>query len=192
MDNIKELLKIVSNNFKRLECKADAINEIAQIWIDALKFGNKIIFCGNGGSATDAQHLASELLGRYKYDREPLSALALTLNTSTLTAISNDYGYDYVFSRQLKGIGKNGDVLVGISTSGNSQNIIEAVNVAKNMGIKTVAFTGASGGELIKIADLTLNVPSEITNNIQEMHIASGHIICGIVEEFFYNNSRNS
>ena len=115
-----------------------------------------------------------------------MPAISLTTDTSSLTAISNDYGYEYVFSRQLEGIGNKGDILVGISTSGNSKNIIEALKTANNIGIKTIAFTGNSGGEIIKIADITLNVPSDITNNIQEMHIASGHIICGLVEKHFF------
>lgn len=182
----KELIKQVSKNFIKLEDKSDIIDKIAEIWIEALKNGNKIIFCGNGGSAADSQHLAAELMGRYKIDRCPMPALSLTVDTSALTAIGNDYGYDKVFSRPLKGIGCKGDVLVGISTSGNSKNILDAYLVAKEMGIKTVAFTGASGGEMIKLADITLNVPSDTTNNIQEMHIASGHIICGIVEDYFW------
>lgn len=182
----KELIKQVSENFIKLEDKSDIIDKIAEIWIEALKNGNKIIFCGNGGSAADSQHLAAELMGRYKIDRCPMPALSLTVDTSALTAIGNDYGYDKVFSRPLKGIGCKGDVLVGISTSGNSKNILDAYLVAKEIGIKTVAFTGASGGEMIKLADITLNVPSDTTNNIQEMHIASGHIICGIVEDYFW------
>ena len=185
-NEIKSALEQISRNFLALEEKADVIEKIANIWIEALKCGNKIIFCGNGGSAADSQHLAAELMGRYKIDRKPMPAISLTTDTSALTAIGNDYGYENVFSRPLKGIGNKGDVLVGISTSGNSKNILEAFKTAKDMGIKTVAFTGKSGGEMIKEADITLNVPSDITNNIQEMHIASGHIICGIVEQHFF------
>ena len=182
----KEQIKQISDNFIKLEEKADIIDKIANLWIDALKNGNKVIFCGNGGSAADSQHLSAELMGRYKIDRNPMPSLSLTTDTSALTAIGNDYGYENVFSRPLKGIGNKGDVLVGISTSGNSKNILEASKVAKEKGIKTVAFTGEKGGEMIKAADITLNVPSNITNNIQEMHIASGHIICGIVENHFF------
>ena len=185
-NEIRTGLKLISDNFLALEGKAGVIEKIAYSWIEALKDGNKIMFCGNGGSAADSQHLAAELMGKYKMDRNPLPVISLTTDTSSITAIGNDYGYEYVFSRQLKGIGAKGDVLVGISTSGNSKNILEAFKTAKEMGIKTVAFTGKSGGELIKEADLTLNVPSDITNNIQEMHIASGHIICGLVEQYFF------
>ena len=183
---IKNSLEQISKNFIALEEKSDVIEKIANLWIEALKRGNKVIFCGNGGSAADSQHLAAELMGRYKIDRAPMPALSLTTDTSALTAIGNDYGYKNVFSRPLKGIGNKGDVLVGISTSGNSENILDAYKVAQEKGISTVAFTGNSGGEMIKVADITLNVPSNITNNIQEMHIASGHIICGIVENYFY------
>lgn len=188
-NEIKAALKQISDNFLALEAKSSIIEKIADLWIEALKKGNKIIFCGNGGSAADSQHLAAELMGRYKLDRNPMPALSLTTDTSALTAIGNDYGYDKVFSRQLRGIGQKGDVLVGISTSGNSKNILDAFKIAKEMNIKTVAFTGSAGGEMIKQADITLNVPSDITNNIQEMHIASGHIICGIVESYFWSKA---
>ena len=183
---VKNALQTISENFIKLQEQADTIQAIADMWIEALKTGNKIIFCGNGGSAADSQHLSAELMGRYKIDRHPMPAMSLTTDTSALTAIGNDYGYENVFSRPLKGIGNKGDVLVGISTSGNSKNILEAYKVAKEKGIKTVAFTGSKGGEMINAADVTLNVPSDITNNIQEMHIASGHIICGIVEDYFF------
>lgn len=183
---IKDVLLEIANNFEKLTHQADTIEQIANVWIEALKNGNKVIFCGNGGSAADSQHLAAELMGRYKFDRLPMPAMSLTVDTSALTAIGNDYGYDKVFSRQLKGIGKSGDALVGISTSGNSRNIIDAYRVAKEKGITTIAFTGQKGGEMKKIADICLNVPSETTNNIQEMHIACGHIICGIVENHFF------
>lgn len=179
----------IANNFTKLKQKSSTVEQIAQIWINALANGNKVIFCGNGGSAADSQHLAAELMGRYKFDRAPMPAMSLTVDTSALTAIGNDYGYDKIFSRQLKGIGNAGDVLVGISTSGNSKNIIDAFSVAKEKGIKTVAFTGETGGEMLKSADICLNVPSNITNNIQEMHIACGHLICGIVESHFFANN---
>ena len=172
----------ISENFIRIKTLAPVVSEIAQVWIEALQNGNKVIFCGNGGSAADSQHLSAELMGRYKFDRDPLSALSLTTDTSALTAIGNDYGYENVFSRPLKGIGKKGDVLVGISTSGNSRNVLEAFKTAKAMGIRTVAFTGRGGGKMKEDADICLNVPAAATNSIQEMHIACGHIICGIVE----------
>ncbi len=176
----------ISSNFIKLKQQKNTIEEIANQWISAISKGNKIIFCGNGGSAADSQHLSAELMGRYKFDRNPMPSISLTTDTSALTAIGNDYGYDKIFSRQLRGIGNNGDVIVGISTSGNSKNIIDAFKIAKEKGIKTVAFTGNAGGAMMEIADITLNVPSDVTNNIQEMHIASGHLICGIVEEHFF------
>lgn len=188
VDNIKSIFEQISQNFVKLQDKALVIEEISKVWIDALKQGKKVIFCGNGGSASDSQHLAAELMGRYKIDRSPMPAMSLTVDTSALTAIGNDYGYDKVFSRQLKGIGNEGDVLVGISTSGNSKNVIDAFNVAKEKGIKTIAFTGETGGQMKDMADICLNVPSTATNHIQEMHIACGHLICGIVENHFFGS----
>lgn len=187
-DMIVTAFENIANNFIKLGQKSSTVEQIAQLWIETLANGNKVIFCGNGGSAADSQHLAAELMGRYKFDRAPMPAMSLTVDTSALTAIGNDYGYDKVFSRQLRGIGNKGDVLVGISTSGNSKNIMNAFAVAKEKGIRTVAFTGESGGEMLKAADICLNVPSSITNNIQEMHIACGHLICGIVESHFFAN----
>ncbi len=186
INTIKTDLAQISQNFIALQEKASTIAEIANLWIEALAKGNKVIFCGNGGSAADSQHLAAELMGRYKIDRNPMPAMSLTVDTSALTAIGNDYGYENVFARQLKGIAKEGDVLVGISTSGNSKNIVEAFKTAKQLGVKTVAFTGEGGGLMKEEATVCLNVPSKITNNIQEMHIASGHIICGLVESHFF------
>jgi D-sedoheptulose 7-phosphate isomerase len=182
---ITESIGQIIDNFEKLKGKSEVIEKIANIWIKALSNGNKIIFCGNGGSAADSQHLSAELMGRYKVDRDPLPSISLTTDTSALTAIGNDYGYEKVFSRPLKGMGNCGDVLVGISTSGNSKNILDAFIVAKQKRIISIAFTGESGGEMKKFADITINVPSTITNNIQEMHIAVGHIICGGVEEYF-------
>jgi len=188
---IENAFDVISNNFIMLKNQhAKTIVKIADAWIKALANGNKVIFCGNGGSAADSQHLAAELMGRYKIDRNPMPALSLTTDTSALTAIGNDYGYEHVFSRPLRGIGVSGDVLVGISTSGNSKNIINAFGIAKEKGITTVAFTGAKGGSMKNIADIALNVPSDITNNIQEMHIACGHMICGIVENHFFGKSK--
>lgn len=186
MKEIEKELGQIAENFTRLIDRAAVIKQIAEAWIEALSVGNKVIFCGNGGSAADSQHLAAELMGRYKIDRAPLPALALTVDTSALTAIGNDYGYDKVFSRQLRGIGVEGDVLVGISSSGNSKNILDAFDVAKQLGIRSIAFTGESGGAMKARADLCLAVPSSVTNNIQEMHIACGHLICGLVEKHFY------
>ena len=148
-----------------------------------LAAGGKILVCGNGGSAADAQHMTGELLGRFLMERPSLPAVALTVDTSTLTAIGNDYGYDHIFSRLLAASGKEGDVLVGISTSGNSRNIIEAYKVCKEKGIKIISLTGASGGLMKDFGGILLNVPSTDTPRIQESHIMIGHIICELVEK---------
>lgn len=182
---ISSNIDIIIENFKELKKQSSTIEKIANTWIEAIKEGKKVIFCGNGGSAADSQHLAAELMGKYKLDRNPLPAISLTCNISSLTAIGNDYGHEYIFSRPLNGIGQKGDILVGISTSGNSQNIIEAFRTAKTKGITTIAFTGSSGGKMVNEADISLCVPSNTTNNIQEMHIAVGHMICEIVENYF-------
>ena len=159
-----------------------SIQEVAQVMIDALREGKRILWCGNGGSAADAQHLAAELSGRFYYDRPPLNSEAMHCNTSYLTAVANDYGYDLIYSRMIDGACHPGDVLVGISTSGNSKNICNAFRKAKELGVITVAMTGASGGEMKEMADYLLNVPSTDTQRIQESHIMLGHIICEIVE----------
>ncbi len=161
----------------------DEIRRAAEAWIEALRAGRKVIFCGNGGSAADAQHLAAELMGRFLFDRNPLPALSLTVDTSALTAIGNDYGYEKVFSRQLRGIGQSGDVLLGMSTSGNSANVVDAFGVAREMGIRTIGLTGQSGGRMAELSDILIAVPHGRTNHIQEAHIAIGHVICAIVEE---------
>ena len=149
----------------------------------SFKNGNRVYFCGNGGSAADAQHLAAEFSGRFYTDRKALPAEALHCNTSYLTAVANDYGYDVVFSRMIDGIGQAGDVLIGLSTSGNSGNIIKAFDVAKEKQMITVAFTGETGGKMKDMADHLINVPSKDTPRIQESHIMIGHIICQLVEE---------
>ena len=173
----------MQENFRKLEDQVPLVAEIADRMAQALKAGNKVMFCGNGGSAADSQHLAAELMGRYMRDRRPLPALSLTVDTSALTAIGNDYGYAEVFARQLRGIGAHGDVLVGLSTSGNSENVLRAVAAAKEIGITTIGFTGQSGGKLAAMADICIAVPSEKTNEIQEMHIAIGHLVCGLIED---------
>lgn len=158
------------------------IEKAAEIMIESLRQGGKIHFCGNGGSAADAQHLAAELSGRFYFDRPPLNAEALHCNTSYLTAVGNDYGYDLIFSRLLEGTAKKGDVIVGISTSGNSKNILKAFEVAKEMGVRIIAMTGETGGAMKEYADILLNVPSKDTPRIQESHIMIGHIMCELVE----------
>lgn len=161
----------------------DRIALIVSQMVKTLKNGGKIHFCGNGGSAADAQHLAAELSGRFYFDREPLNAEALHCNTSYLTAVANDYGYDEVYARLLKGTARNGDLLVALSTSGNSANILKTCKVAREMGVFVVGMTGVSGGDLKKYSDILLNVPSSDTPRIQEAHIMLGHILCEHVEK---------
>ena len=165
------------------EALLNKIEEVAQMCVNLYKGDKKTILAGNGGSAADAQHIAAELVGRYGFDRPSIPSLALTTDTSNLTAIGNDYGYDQVFSRQLEGMGQAGDIFIGISTSGNSVNIIKAFESAKKKGITTVALTGRDGGEMAKMADVALVVPSNSTPRIQESHILIGHIICDIIEK---------
>ena len=159
------------------------IVQVALRMVDSLRSGGKIFFFGNGGSAADAQHLAAEFTGRYLKERAALPALALGVNSSSVTATGNDYGFDRAFARELEALGKQGDVAVGVSTSGNSENVIRAMEVAKLKSIYTVALTGSSGGLLKNIADCTLCIPSEETPRIQECHILTGHIICEMVEK---------
>jgi D-sedoheptulose 7-phosphate isomerase len=159
------------------------IEKVVDAIVTAFKNGHRVYFCGNGGSAADAQHLAAEFSGRFYTDRKALPAEALHCNTSYLTAVANDYGYNVVYSRMIDGIGEAGDVLVGLSTSGNSANIIKAFEVAKEKNIITIAFTGLSGGQMKSISDHLINIPSTDTPRIQESHILLGHIICQLVEE---------
>lgn len=166
----------------------DRIQKVSDIIIEKIKAGGSIYFCGNGGSAADAQHLAAELSGRFYFDREPLSSEALHCNTSFMTAVANDYSFDMVYARLIKGIGHRGDVLVGLSTSGNSINILNAFETAKEKGIFTIAFTGADGGKMKDIADLCINIPSTDTPRIQECHITIGHIICEMIEDTLFEN----
>jgi len=168
--------------------QTDVILKVADRITQALRSGNKVILFGNGGSAADAQHIASELAGKLYIDREPLAAVSLTTNTSSLTAIANDYEYREVFARQLKALAKDGDVAIGISTSGDSPNVIAAIEEAKRCGVVTVAFVG-SGGKLKEIAEYVLSVPSTDTPRIQEAHILAGHIICYLVEEALFGEN---
>ena len=161
----------------------DVIEDVATRCVNVYKNNRKTILAGNGGSAADAQHIAAELVGRYGFDRPSLPSLALTTDTSNLTAIGNDYGYDKVFSRQLEGMGQEGDLFIGISTSGNSVNIINAFLSAKAKGITTVALTGRDGGKMAEMADIAIIIPSNDTPRIQESHILIGHILCDIIEK---------
>lgn len=167
------------------------VKDCVNVIVNAFEKGNKVLFCGNGGSASDAQHLAAEFSGRFYTDRDALPAEALHCNTSYITAVANDYSYDVIYSRLLKGIGNQGDVLVGLSTSGNSKNILNAFSVARQKKMITIAFTGASGGKLKKDADYLINIPSDDTPRIQESHITIGHIICQLVEEIYFTDTND-
>jgi D-sedoheptulose 7-phosphate isomerase len=167
------------------------IEEISAICIKALRDGKKIMFCGNGGSAADSQHLAAELVSKLCYDRPALNAIALSVDTSSLTAIGNDYGFLYSFSRQVEAIGNEGDILIGISTSGRSKNVVEAVKSAKSKKITTIGFLGQDGRDIGEIVDYQINIPSSETPKIQEGHISVGHIICALIEEEIFGATHN-
>jgi len=164
----------------------DSIEAAAQMLIDCYRAGGKVLLCGNGGSAADAQHLAAELISRLKLERAAIPALALTTNTSLLTAIGNDYKYDLVFVRQVEAFGRAGDVLIAISTSGESENVIKAVEFSRMQGIKSIALTGAKGGRLAEKVDLAIKIPSDNVQRIQECHITVGHILCELIESALY------
>lgn len=180
----------VKQEILKNDAMIELIENIAADMVSALKNGNRIYFCGNGGSAADAQHLAAEFSGRFYIDRDALPAEALHCNTSYLTAVANDYSYDVIYARLIKGMGQPGDFLVGLSTSGNSANIVKAFEVAREKGIKTVGFTGESGGKMKELSDYLVNVPSNDTPRIQEAHIMVGHIICQLVEEQYFGITR--
>ena len=183
-DRIKDIfLESIRVKEQLLHNNIGQIIEIAEIVIDSLKKNGKLILFGNGGSASDSQHIAAELIGRFKKDRNALAAIALTTNTSILTSLANDYGYDIIFAKQIEALGQKNDVVMAISTSGKAKNVIAGVKQAKKMGLKTIALTGGDGGEIAKLADITLLVPSNITARIQEAHITIGHIICELIEQ---------
>jgi D-sedoheptulose 7-phosphate isomerase len=189
MEKIKSILRASVETKEKIITNTELIGTVEKavnIITSAFKNGNRVYFCGNGGSAADAQHLAAEFSGRFYTDRKALPAEALHCNTSYLTAVANDYGYDVVFSRMIDGIGEKGDVLIGLSTSGNSGNIIKAFEVATVKGMTTIAFTGESGGKMKGMVDYLINVPSNDTPRIQESHITIGHIICQLVEEQYF------
>lgn len=186
---MKELIKAEVQ--KSIEVKQDVLNNskiISQLeklvddCLTSLRSGGKVIFCGNGGSFADSQHLAAEFVSRLRFDRSPLASVALGTNSSNMSAIGNDYGYDQVFKREILALGSNKDVFIPISTSGNSSNVIEAIKAANDMGIKTIAFTGGNGGKMAEICDCVV-VPSYSTEKIQEVHIMLGHILCYLIEE---------
>ena len=163
----------------------EQVASAAQICINCLKNGGKILIFGNGGSASDAQHLAAELVGRYKTNRKGLSAIALSTDTSILTSIGNDFGYKHIFSRQVEALANTGDVAIGISTSGRSENVINALKRASELNCHTIGFSGQDGGEMNKLCDINLVIPSEDTPRIQEMHIVIGHTICHLIDQEF-------
>lgn len=183
-ERIKDiLLESIQVKEEILRNQVDSILGIARLMIDCLKKDGKVIVFGNGGSASDSQHIAAELVGRFKKDRSALAGIALTTNTSIITSLANDYGYDVIFSRQIEALGKKNDVVLGISTSGKAKNVALGIKQAKKMGIKTVALSGGDGGEIVKLADVSLVVPSKVTARIQEAHITIAHIICEMIEQ---------
>lgn len=186
VQNSIDVKKQMLEDDKLMQTVMDCVNII----VTAFEKGNKVLFCGNGGSASDAQHLAAEFSGRFYTDRDALPADALHCNSSYITAVANDYSYDVIYSRLIKGIGNSGDVLVGLSTSGNSKNIVNAFETAKEKGMTTIAFTGSHGGKLKKYADQLINIPSDDTPRIQESHITVGHIICQLVEEIYFSEKK--
>ena len=189
-EKLQEKIKRILNDSidvtqRLLDTQVDAIAAIARMITEAVRGGKKLIAFGNGGSAADSQHIVAELLGRFKKERPPIPAIALTTNTSVLTALSNDYGYGVSFKRQLEGLAEEGDVALGISTSGNADNVYEALMSAKQRGLKIVTMTGKGGGKISGLADVALKVPSDDTPRIQESHMVAGHIICELVEDEF-------
>jgi D-sedoheptulose 7-phosphate isomerase len=183
---ISDSISVKSSLLKSSEL-IQTIGEVVKVTVGAYQTNHKVLFCGNGGSAADAQHLAAELSGRFYFDRKPLYAEALHTNTSHVTAVANDYGYNEVFSRLVQAMGKEGDILVAISTSGNSPNILKAVAAANNVGMITVGFTGEKGGKMKDRCTFLINVPSNATPRIQECHILVGHIICELVEKQLFS-----
>ena len=185
IEKIKSIISAsiaTKEQFLQDEKLVSQLDTIANAMVICLKAGHKVLWCGNGGSAADAQHLAAELSGRFYTDRPPLYSEALHVNTSFITAVANDYSYDVVYSRMLEGCGREGDIIVGISTSGNSKNVIKALEVAREKKIVTIGFTGSTGGKMKDLCDYLVNVPSNDTPRIQECHIMAGHIICQPVE----------
>ncbi|TSD67720.1 D-sedoheptulose 7-phosphate isomerase [Inquilinus sp. KBS0705] len=180
-----ELTDHLNTTNKFIATSVNDIEAACQLVTEAINSGNKIYLAGNGGSAADAQHIAAELTGRFVKERRPLPGLALTTDTSALTAIANDYGYEHVFSRQLEAFAMEGDVFIGISTSGNSSSILNALNSAALIGCKTIGLTGKDGGKMKDICDATIIVPSDVTARIQEMHILVGHILCKSIDDLF-------
>jgi D-sedoheptulose 7-phosphate isomerase len=190
MTKIKNIIQASIDTKRQVlndETLIKTIDEAVKVITTAFQNGNRVYFCGNGGSAADAQHLAAEFSGRFYTDRKALPAEALHCNTSYLTAVANDYSYDVIYARMIDGIGEAGDVLIGLSTSGNSVNILKAFEVALDKKITTIGFTGSTGGKMKSVSDYLINIPSNDTPRIQESHIMAGHIICQLVEENIFN-----
>lgn len=181
-EHVRAMCAVAAANFTTLAEQSNLVVAAAERITSALRSGGKVLFCGNGGSAADSQHLAAEFMGRFLRDRAPLPAMALTVDTSALTAIGNDYGFDDVFARQLRGVGNRADVLVALSTSGNSRNVLAAIAAARHIGMTVIGLTGEGGGAMGVLCDVCFRVPSVETPRIQEMHIALGHMICELVE----------
>jgi len=171
---------------------AEIIEKMAEAVLDALRAGRRVYICGNGGSAADAQHIAAEFVGRFMFDRDPLPCVALSTNTSILTAIGNDYSFDDIFERQVNALVQQGDVLIGISTSGNSANVLRAVRTAGTLGATTLAFSGRDGGQLAEIAEIALVAPAQTSPRIQELHITCAHILCDLVEKGYFGERHGS
>ena len=185
------IMRIVNESRKVKECfiqkNASKLIHLAEYVANTFNNNGKIMLCGNGGSAADAQHIAAEFVNRFQFERPPLPALALTTDTSILTSVANDYGYEEIFSRQIKALGMKEDILLAISTSGRSKNVISAIKTAKKKGLYTVSFIGGDGGEVLKLVDLALTVESENTPRVQEVHILAGHILCELVERILFS-----
>jgi len=178
----RELRESAELKLRCAETLSPAIEKAAEMLVECLKGGGKLLFCGNGGSAADSQHIAAEFVNRYVDERPAIGAIALTTDTSNLTSIANDRGYEEVFSRQVAALGRKGDLLVGISTSGKSPNVLKALEEARTRGLKTVALSGRDGGPVARAADHAIVVPEKVTSRIQEVHITVGHILCGLVD----------
>lgn len=191
--NVRDIIEEAIDVKQRLltdKCYLDAVDKTVEMFVEAFSNNNKVLFCGNGGSAADAQHIAAELSGRFYMDRPPLYAEALHVNSSYVTSVANDYSYDDIYARMTQAAGREGDILVGISTSGNSENVVRAMKTAKEQGMKTIALTGKTGGRMKELADVLIEIQSTTTPRIQECHIMTGHIICELVEKklFSHNN----
>ncbi len=184
-----ELLQSIEVKKQVIDSLIPQIEQAAKLMVTALKNGNKIMFFGNGGSAADSQHLAGEMIGRFLKERKSLPAIALSTDTSILTCLSNDYGFDIVFSRQIEGLAKSGDIAFGISTSGNSKNVLLGLEKAKELGCKTIGLLGCDGGKIAKKAEIAITVPSKATPRVQESHITIGHIICNLIEQELFPNA---